>query len=241
MPQTLSVKFKEKQNAALNTSSFLFEKPDGYVFRAGQYAEMTLQNPPETDAEGNRRTFSISSAPHENFLMFTTRIRNTAFKRVLGGLGKGDVALLDGPFGSFTLHHDASRPAVFLAGGIGITPVRSIVVEAARNTLPHRIYVIYSSRTPQDAPFLDELKTLESKNPKYALIPTMTAPDLPATQWDGTRGRITADMLRSLLVDLQKPVFYVSGPPNMVSGLRSILVEAGVNEDNIRFEEFAGY
>src|SRR5512147_863669 len=121
------VKLLEKHEAAEGTLVFSVEKPDGFGFRAGQAAELTLVDPPETDDEGNARTFSIVAAPFEKALTFATRLRDTAFKRVLRDMAPGTGLLLDGPFGSFTLHENRRKPAVFLAGGIGITPFMSII------------------------------------------------------------------------------------------------------------------
>jgi ferredoxin-NADP reductase len=91
-----------------------------------------LINPSETDAEGNTRGFSLASAPYEDDLMLATRMRDTAFKRVLKTMALGAELTLDAPYGSFTLHNNAAIPAVFVTGGIGVTPVRSIVLQALR-------------------------------------------------------------------------------------------------------------
>ncbi len=126
---------------------------------------VTLIDPPETDAEGNTRSFSIASAPFEEDLVFATRMRDTAFKRILKSLRLGSEVRISGAFGSFTLHTDASRPAVFLVGGIGITPFRSIILDATRSKLAHKMYLLYSNRRPEDAAFLDELQRIEQDNP----------------------------------------------------------------------------
>jgi ferredoxin-NADP reductase len=143
--------------------AFQFDKPAGWTFKAGQFIDITLPNPAETDAEGNTRGFSISSAPEENFLMVTTRLRNTAFKRSLQEVPLGTEVKVEGPFGNLVLHNNASRPAVFLTGGIGITPVRCILVRAADQKLPHHIFLFYSNHRPEDAAFLDELEALQEK------------------------------------------------------------------------------
>src|SRR5512142_1223775 len=133
---TYIIKLKERKEVAEGTTAFYFEKPADFRFKAGQYLVLSLFDPPETDSEGNDRTFSIASAPFENRLMVATRMRNTAFKRVLRTLPAGAEVNMRGPFGSFILHNSPSRPGVFLVGGIGITPVRSIVLQAIRDKLP---------------------------------------------------------------------------------------------------------
>jgi len=108
---------------AEGTMAFHFEKPPQFDFKSGQFADITLFNPPETDSEGNTRTFSIASSPFENQLMFATRMRDTAFKHFLTKVSLGTDVKIDSPMGSFTLHKNPAKPAVFLAGGIGITPL----------------------------------------------------------------------------------------------------------------------
>src|SRR5450631_2610241 len=115
-PVTLS-KFVSRREIAERTITFCFEKPPNWTFKAGQYLDMTLLDPSETDAEGNTRTFSIASAPHEETLMIATRMRDTAFKRVLNTIRPGSAVKIEGPSGSLLLHN-VKRTAVFLAGGI---------------------------------------------------------------------------------------------------------------------------
>ena len=159
------VKLKCKREIAEGTMAFHFEKPAGFVYKAGQFANCTLINPAETDAEGNSRVFSLASAPYENELMVATRMRDTAFKRVLKTMEPGTEVTLDAPYGSFTLHNNLSVPAVFLTGGIGVTPVRSIILQAIHDNVPHRILVFYSNRKPEDAAFLDDLRVSHDTNP----------------------------------------------------------------------------
>src|SRR5262249_47852168 len=119
---------RKREQIAEGTIAFHFEKPAGFEFRAGQFLDWTLINPLETDAEGNTRAFSIVSAPFESDVI-ATRMRDTAFKRVLRSMPLGTEVKIDGPSGSFTLHKNSAKPAVFLAGGIGITPFVSMVAK----------------------------------------------------------------------------------------------------------------
>ncbi len=123
------VKLISKREIAAGTMAFHFEKPEGFAYKAGQFADCVLINPAETDAEGSTRVFSLASAPYEDDLILATRMRDTAFKRILKTMEPGTELILDAPYGSFTLHNNVSIPAVFLTGGIGITPVRSIVLK----------------------------------------------------------------------------------------------------------------
>ena len=234
-------KLVSKQEVAEGTVAFHFEKPAKWTFKAGQFLDMTLLDPSETDAEGNIRSFSIASAPHEETLMVATRMRDTAFKRVLKAMPPGSVVKIEGPSGELTLHNDVKRTAVILAGGIGITPFRSMLVHAAREKHPHQIILFYSNRRPEDTAFLDELDALEAANPNYKIVNCMTEIEHSHQSWLGETGPISKELLSRYLQNAFSPIYYIAGPPEMVKGLHSIVKETGVAEIDIRAEDFAGY
>jgi ferredoxin-NADP reductase len=234
-------KLLSRVEVAEGTMAFHFEKPPHFDFKPGQSADVTLSNPPETDSEGNTRTFSIASSPFENQLMFATRMRDTAFKRSLKRVPLGTHVKIDSPMGSFTLHKNSAKPAVFVAGGIGITPFVSVLRQADHDRLPHKLHLFYSNRRPEDTPFLDTLQMLERSNPNFQLVCTMTAMPQSKQEWKGETGLINREMLSRHLTNLQGPIYYIAGPPAMVAGMRKMLVGAGVDEDDIRTEEFGGY
>jgi ferredoxin-NADP reductase len=236
-----TTKLNERRDAAEGTMAFHLEKPPGFQFKAGQYMNVTLIDPPETDAEGNTRSFSIASAPFETDLVVTTRMRDTAFKRVFRTITLKSEIRISGPFGSFTLHTDASRPAVFLVGGIGITPFRSMILQAAKDKLALKLYLFYSNRRPEDAAFLDDLQKAEKQNPNYKFIGTMTDIRKSKRPWQGESGYITEEMLRKWVRDLNGPIYYMAGPPGMVAAMRQMLSTSGIGDDDIRTEEFTGY
>jgi ferredoxin-NADP reductase len=230
-----------RELVAERTMSFRFERPAGWSYRAGQSIDMTLLDPPETDDEGNIRAFSISSAPRENEIAITSRLRDTAFKRVLQRVALGTQVKIEGPFGDFRLHH-AARPAVLLAGGIGVTPFRSILVETiGGGSLPYRVVLFHANRRPQDAAFAGEFRALATADPNLTYVQTMTGLAGAPQAWDGEQGHIDADMLKRHLSDVTDPIYYIAGPAGMVQQLRSMLVAAAVDEDDIRTEEFSGY
>jgi ferredoxin-NADP reductase len=244
--RTLTLKLKSRLEVADRTLEFQFEKPAGMTFKAGQFLDLTLIDPPETDAEGDTRGFSINSAPDDPELTFTTRVRDTAFKRVLKRMPLGTEVKAEGPFGNLTLHNDSRRPAVLLAGGIGVTPFRSIVRRAAHESLPHRILLFYSNRRPEDAPFLDEFRALARENPNFTFIPTMTQMSDSPLPWKGETGYIDQDLLAKYLQRASpsgpaRPVYYIAGPPQMVAGLHTMLNTAHIDDDDIRTEDFDGY
>ncbi|MDQ2720171.1 MAG: FAD-dependent oxidoreductase [Bacteroidota bacterium] len=236
----IKIKLKSKKEVASSTMEFRFDKPEGFTYKAGQFADYTLINPKETDAEGNVRGFSLASAPYEDHVMFSTRMRDTAFKRNMHKMDIGTEVNFDAPYGSFTLQNNMKIPAVFLSGGIGITPVRSIILQATHDKTEHKIFLFYANKTPTDAAYLDELTEAQKANANYKFIASMTDEE-GSKDWKGERGFFTKEMLQKYIGDLSIPVYYISGPATMLSSIRKTLNESGINDDNIRTEEFTGY
>ena len=233
-----------REEIAEGTMALRFEKPGGFRFKPGQAIDLVLPDAPDTsgsDAGSARHTFSIVSAPFQDELVFATRMRDSAYKRALGALAIGTQVKLEGPSGSLTLHNDRARAALFIAGGIGITPFMSILRQAAHDQLPQQLLLLYSNRRPEDAAFLAELQQLAQQHSSFRLIATMTGMGKSARPWDGETGAIDERLLRKTCAGLAAPICYLAGPPTMVEALRQTLGDAGVNDDNIRSEEFYGY
>jgi ferredoxin-NADP reductase len=128
-----------------------------------------------------------------------------------------------------------------LAGGIGVTPFRSIILQALKEKKSHRLFFFFSNRTPRDGAFLDELKNAESAHRNFTLITTMTGSNIPNDEWNGEREHIGFAMIHRYVNDLSRAVYYCAGPAAMVTAMRTMLNENGVNDDDIRSEEFSGY
>ncbi len=235
------MKLLRSETVAEGTQAFHFAKPAGFELVAGQFCDFTLIDPPETDAEGNTRAFSLACAPGDAELRIATRMRDTAFKRVLGKMAAGGEVEIDGPMGSFTLHRNANKPAVFLAGGIGITPFIGIIRDATQKKLPHQLVLFYSNRRPEDSAFMAELQQLTKENPSFKLVATMAEMEKSQRQWEGERGFIDHEMLKRHLADLNGPIYYIAGPPGMVTAMNKMLMQAAVDPDDVRTEEFGGY
>ena len=200
-----------RTEVAKGTMAFQFDKPNNFVFKAGQYINLTLSGsqPQVGPSDGMTHTFSIVSSPSDEEILVTTRMRDTVFKRALSSLPAGSGVRIEGPIGSFSLHNNTSRPAVFLAGGIGIAPFLSMLSYATQEKLRHPIVLFYANRYLEDAAFID--------------------------------AHISSEMLFAHVGDLQGPIYYIAGPPTMVAAARRSLSEVGVDEDDIRTEEFSGY
>ncbi len=211
---------------------FVFEfGSQEFSFRPGQFVDLTLDNPKYQDDKGKTRAFSIASSPLDNYLMTATRLTDSAMKKSLAELELASLVHVDGPLGSFRLHSDKSVPAVMLTGGIGITPFRSIIKDATENNSEQKLLLIYSNRAPEDAIFVSDLEEWQSYNTNFNFV----------TRWTKDDGHIDEKFLKKHIKNLAAPIYYVAGPPGMVAGTTQLLIEIGVNEDNIKFEEFAGY
>jgi ferredoxin-NADP reductase len=237
----LTVTLRRREAVASGTVACYFERPPDFVFKGGQFVEITLIDPPQTDEAGNTRTLSIASGPQDPDLVVATRLRDTAFKRSLASLPVGAGVRLEGPFGSFTLHRNAAKPAVFLAGGIGITPFIGMLRQLVADDARHEVYLFYANHRPKDAAFLDQLQAMAVANPAIHFIPTMTTMTGSDEAWDGETGFVDRAMLAAHLPSVQGPIYYIAGPPAMVTASRSMLLAASVDEDDIRTEEFGGY
>lgn len=225
------------EDIARGTVALHLAKPEGFTFKAGQAVYLTLPDIENADGKGRVRTFSIASAPGDADLVIATRLSDSAFKRALAGLDAGATVEIEGPYGDLTLPATDPRPAVFLAGGIGVTPFRSMVRDDGSRTSGRDMTLFFSNRTADDAAFVSELEKAACDNPRFRLVATMT----DAADWQGERGLITRDMIERYVGDLAGSVFSLAGPPAMVAAMNTMLIEAGVSSDDIHAEEFAGY
>lgn len=213
--------FVSSETVADGTMLFRFTKPEGFEFTAGQSVDLSLPS-------GAMHPYSLTSAPHEAELAIATRMRDSAYKNELKALKPEAEVTIEGPFGSFFLHENTERPAIFLVGGIGVTPFYSMAKDATTRALPHQIYMLYGNRSPRDAAFVTELDALAVENTNFKIQNVYGA-------------HIDADMVRAFAPTDTNPVYYMAGPQGMVSAMRSLLKEMNVSNDDIKFEEFSGY
>ena len=235
------VKLLGSQIVAESTVAFRFQRPPGFDYKPGQTVDITLSDLSAGDGNGLRRTFSLVSAPHEADLIVATRMRDSDFKRILKAAAVGSEVQLEGPFGSFTLHGNCARPAVFIAGGIGITPFMSMLGQVTKERQQRHMTMIYANRRPEDASFLAQLEQLEREHSTLRLIATVTSIGKSGTSWHGHIGHIDESLLKKAASELVAPIYYVAGPPSMVAAVRQLLNHIGVDDDDIRSEDFVGY
>ncbi len=214
-----------------------FEKPAGFQFRAGQFAELGLIESPVLNLGDTFRTFSFVSAPSDPSLEFTMRLSSSAFKTTLSTIPLGTKLLLKGPAGTLGLHSDERRPAIFLAGGVGIAPFVSVLRQAAHDHLEHSFFIFYSTHSRSEMAYLEELSALAmSETVNLQLIPTLTGTAEPG--WVGEEGRITASMIRQHASTAVNPMYYIAGPSRFVSRMISAATALDASEADIRIEDF---
>lgn len=249
---TVTTAFVEKVPRTPGTASFRFARPTGYTHTAGQWFVLTIPSPggPLT------KHFTHSDSPTEDYLEFTTRLTGSEYKNAVDGLTPGTEVQIEGPYGAFTLRPGLER-VVFLTGGIGITPVRSILrsladsgsLEAASpagaehgsspaDGAPLEIVVFYGNLDEGSITFGDELDDLARPGAPLKLVHVLSS---PSEAWEGHRGYISREIVEAELDDPSAWTHYVSGPPAMVEAMRALLVDLGLTRRQMVLENFEGY
>lgn len=231
----------DRQRIAKDTMAFWFDtNGSSFEFRAGQHADFIPTRPSSGADGGSSLTCSIASPPQgKSPVMIAMRTGQRAFRNVLELAALGDRFIVSRARGLLTLHHDVIRPAVFLAGGMGIAPIRSILHWATRERLPHRVYLFYSNRQIADAAFIKEFETMTAQNPNFTFIPTLTRHANTARPCE--KGRINRQMLKRYLVWPKGPIYYLAGPPEMVAAMSELLNSLGVSDGDLKTENFGEY
>lgn len=225
-----TTKFLAKKEIAKDTWSFDFEKPADLNFIPGQYATWLLKCENGTLFE---HYFSFASHPTDSHLTLATRDTKSLYKKSLLAMNPGDEIKISDPMGKFVLDKTNS-PLVFLVGGIGITPVRSMLLELQKQNFPRKTFLFFGNRTQADAPFYDKLSQIQHKN--YQFIPVHSQePD-----FTGDQGYITEEIIKKYVTEPNLVRCYIVGPPKMVGAMHQ-LAKNIFEEDKIIFEEFSGY
>ena len=210
------------------------EKPAGFQFAPVQFCgvELSTRNGPI------EYPMSLACSPTRSYLEFGARASNSPWKEAFVALQPGDEAEVDGAYGRFVL--DETRPAVLVAGGIGITPLKGMAEYAADRQLPLDVRLVYSSRNEDEIAYRSEVDDLARQNPRFTVLHTLTQASKESS-WSQRRGRLDASLLTEASRGLSDPIYYVCGAPEMVRGTYHLLQSLGVVPDRIRFEVFRGY
>jgi ferredoxin-NADP reductase len=217
-----------------DVASFRFPRPAEFTYKPGQYMLATIKS-------GNKELmhpFSFSSSPTEKgFIEFTKKFTANEYSTVLKTLKPGDWALLDAPYGKFTFEGEYARIGL-LTGGIGITPFRSICKYCTDMHLNTDIVLLYGCRTPSEIPFKSEFEEMQVQNKNLRVVFTVNEAN---SEWKGSVGNITAEMVRKEMPDYMERVFYACGPPGMVQAMMNLTKELGLPSTQLKLESFAGH
>lgn len=226
----MQLQFKERQLKLGNVTRFVFTPVEPLSWKPGQYIHYTLPHK-NSDDRGDERWFTISSAPYEKQVWITTRInkaKSSTFKQTLLNLQPDDVIETNEPEGNFIVE-DLGKEYVFVAGGIGITPFRSILSQLHHDGQDIRLELLYANRDENNIPFRDELESISQVHDGINI-----------TYFNGDN-KIDEAALRDAGSKLNNPIYYVSGPEPMVETFKEILVSMGIDEEHSKFDYFPGY
>jgi ferredoxin-NADP reductase len=227
------------EQIAADCYEFVFNPDRSLRFRAGQYLDWTL-HVPAPDNRGNRRPFTIASAPGDDHVRLGVKFYRepSAFKRQLFALQPGDAIFGSQIAGTFTLPRDRGRKLLFIAGGIGITPFRSMIQDLLDRHETRDIVLLYGNRRAGEIAYAD---LLDRAAREIGLRTVHVISDDPPDAHDHLSGFIDAELIRCEVPDLRERIVYISGPQAMVSRFRRLLCRAAVPRRNIRTDFFPGF
>ena len=236
----MRIRLKEQRHEAPDVISFVFDLlSQPITYQPGQFVFFELDELAFPDERGKRRHFTISSAPSEQgVIMFTTRLRGSGFKETLRHAPAGYELTVETPRGNFVVPEGKTRKHVFIAGGIGVTPYRSIMRNAVDSGSPLEALLLDFNRGLVDVSFRAEFEAIAAGMPSFRLVPVLSEPE---PGWTGELGRLDASLLRRHVSDMAGSLFWVSGPPPMVTSYMEVLDQLGVAPDAMRKDNFTGY
>lgn len=234
------LKLRRKSTIAANIVDYAFKPSQRLVYEPGQYMEFTLAHR-HPDSRGNRRYFTLASSPTEENLRLGVRFypEGSSFKRALSRLNNRTTMLAGQVAGDFTLPKAPDQKLVFIAGGIGITPFRSMLKYLIDMNQPRDIVVFYANKTADEIAYTDVLNEAQ-KLLGIRVYYTLTDTEALPRNWRGLTGRVNANMIGKLTPDYQQRTFYLSGPPDMVRATERTLKQMQVNPKQMKKDFFPG-
>ncbi len=224
----MKLQLKSRKVEQEDVETFIFRPERPIVWQAGQYLHYILPHP-NPDDRGIERWFTIASAPFEKHIQVTTRFTQQAgstFKKALRSMKIGDYLKADGPKGEF-VNSGAGKKPIFIAGGIGITPFRAMLLQLDHDGQDINVELLYVNRD-DNLVFEEELTKLETKHAAFHI-----------QRFIGDKRIEKADFAD--YINDANSIFYISGPKPMVENYQHSLTSLAVNEDRIKTDYFPGY
>ena len=236
----LILQLRQKIQLGPGLYDFIFMPQRRLAYAPGQYMEWTLGlNDP--DSRGNRRYFTLASSPTEPELRLGVKFypQPSAFKESMLSMDNNTEIVASQLAGDFTLPHNPNQKCVFIAGGIGITPFRSMIKYLVDTNQPRPITLFYANHSPDEILYVDVFESARRLGIKT--VYTLTDPNCVPRGWRGYVGRVDASLIRHEVPDYRKCVFYLSGPNAMVNAFEETLVRMGVRKSQIKTDYFPGF
>ncbi len=239
--EKLILKLKEKKKIANDTYDFIFENDRKFSFRPGEYMEWTLPHR-SPDTRGNRRYFTIASSPSESDVRLGIKFypEPSSFKNHLLAMPIGEEVMGAGRSGDFVLPKESKEGLVFIAGGIGVTPFRSMIKYLIDNNEKRNITMLYSNRTIADIAYREIFDEAWNKLGIKTIYAVTDPKEISADPFI-INGFISADLIKKEIPNYQNQVFYISGPHGMVNAFEKTLQDMGVKNKNIKIDFFPGF
>jgi len=237
--KTVKAELVFKKDVAPGIKIFAFRPEVGFEYSAGQWAFW------EMEKDGNKlsKPFTIANSPARENLEVATVMSGSEYKNALDSLRPGDEISVRGPRGNFTLAALHKNYVCFLAGGIGITPVRSMLQDMFDRQDNLEAVLFYSNRNADRIAFRKELDEITQQMDSVKVVHTLTDPaDREQAEWSGETGYINEEMIKKYRPDYMECQFYIVGPPTFNKTMRNMLMEKmGLGEEYVTLENFAGY
>jgi ferredoxin-NADP reductase len=239
--QKLFLKLKSRREIGKDLYEFVFEKTNVFSYIPGQYMEWTLAGF-RSDFRGNRRYFTIASSPTEQDIKLGVKItpdHASAFKKQLLKISPGFPMVADHLAGDFVLPEEVNKKLVFVAGGIGVTPFRSMIQYIIDTQQKRDIVLFYTAGDPAEFAYQDIFSEAAAFGVRTMYV--ITKSEHVTQKWNGAVGRIDKKMLTSYVPDYKDRIFFLSGPNVMVEGYKNMLKQAGVSGKQIMTDYFPGF
>jgi ferredoxin-NADP reductase len=235
----LRLKLKRINRLSPRVADLVFESDRHPQHLPGQYLEVTLAHP-KPDLRGNRRTFTIASSPTEPELHLGVKFYepSSTFKLALQRMKPGDIVVADQLAGSFILPRDPAQKLVMVAGGIGVTPFRSMIKYLIDTNQRRDIVLLYAISDPDELSYADIIAQAEPLGVR--MVPILGSPN-PSSSWKGRTGFVDAALIQTEIPDYHERRFYLSGPQIMVDKARRSLRSINVRRRDIKTDYFSGY
>ncbi len=237
-----SLKLVEKIQVSFDTIDFVFFPEKKLAFIPGQYMEWMLPHK-EIDERGSRRYFTIASSPTENNIILGVKFykNGSSYKRAMNFLSQGENITASQIAGDFILPKNKNQKLVFIAGGIGITPYRSILKYLLDMNERRDIVLLYSNKLANEIMYAADIFDSVQRNLGVKIIYTLTDVDSIPQDWKGKTGRINARMIADEVPDYNERLFYLSGSHEMVARFEQVLKDMKIPSSQIKIDFFPGY